>query len=482
MSKHFFLKILLIFLLVSDFSYSFYDYYNTKLDGDLAGGIVPATDVQKIFDDPTGLKVIFSSEKHSNPNRYFAHLFFRDYFRTMPFFVQNFVNPIESIYLSCAIAKLIMQIFILFFISYFITGTNNILNINFLIVAVLIIPMFQTHGYYSSMGIIDKATTYTFFYALPLILLLWYFSFFYKIFIENNKVKFSIRSIIILSILTIILPLSGPLIPPILLVASLVLYFYYLKKHYLKNKPKFLIISLLSVFKNIPLNIKLLLLPINILSIYSLFLGTYNNTYPADLLPLTEQYLKLIIGIYREFAYNLGIALLFITIIINVIIIKRKFLIKEGQKIVKSFYWIGIFTIIYILLLPLGGYRPYRPYILRYDTFLPVTISFIYIYGISTFFLLQNIKIQKNIYVSYIIAVLMVYTIVDKSNFDDNKCQKLALQEIANSNNKNIVIKHDCTVMTWEKIYDYNLSLLNAELLKYWNITNEKKLYINKKD
>jgi hypothetical protein len=57
-------------------------------------------------------------------------------------------------------------------IAFFISG--SILKLDFLFAAILITPLFQTNGYRSYMGIIDPATTYTFFYALPTILILIY--------------------------------------------------------------------------------------------------------------------------------------------------------------------------------------------------------------------------------------------------------------------------------------------------------------------
>ncbi len=81
----------------------FYDIIPPPFDGDMAGGIVPAKDVQKIFEDTFGFNSILTEEKH--PNRFFAHLFFRDYFQKIPIFLQNFTSPIESIYISATFAK-----------------------------------------------------------------------------------------------------------------------------------------------------------------------------------------------------------------------------------------------------------------------------------------------------------------------------------------------------------------------------------------
>ena len=96
-------------------------------------------------------------------NRYFAHWTFFTYFNRVPILLQSFVEPIESVYLACTIAKLFIQILILSLLALYIAGKRKIVSIDFLIAAVLVIPLFQTNGYRSYMGIIDPSITYTFF-------------------------------------------------------------------------------------------------------------------------------------------------------------------------------------------------------------------------------------------------------------------------------------------------------------------------------
>lgn len=154
----------------------------------MAAGIVPAKDGQKIFDDPFGFKAIVKDKPHPNPNRYFSHLFFRDYFRTVPLLVQRFSNPVESIYISCAIIKLLIQILIIYLLAIAISKTTSLFSLNLLIAAVLIAPLFQADGYNIYMGIIDKSITYTFFYALPLmLLLLFYVQFYVSIYLKKKN-------------------------------------------------------------------------------------------------------------------------------------------------------------------------------------------------------------------------------------------------------------------------------------------------------
>ena len=123
-----YLYLVLLLLLLLDISYSFIQHEHIPLEGDIAGGVVPASDVQKILNDPFGFNVIFKNQIYPNPNRFFAHWFMSAYFKTMPFVFQKFVSPVDSIYLSCALAKIIIQISIIFLIAICICGIRKILK------------------------------------------------------------------------------------------------------------------------------------------------------------------------------------------------------------------------------------------------------------------------------------------------------------------------------------------------------------------
>lgn len=384
------LYLFLLFFLLGDFSYSFLQYYHTSLDGDMAAGIVPAKDVQKIFDDPFGFTAITKDKPHANPNRYFSHLFFRDYFQTIPLLVQKFSNPVESIYISCAIIKLLIQVLIIYLLAIAITKTTSLFSLDLLTAAALIAPLFQADGYNRYMGIIDKSITYTFFYALPLMLLLLFYIQFYVPIYLKKKNRLGPVSKISAVLLTIILPFSGPLIPGVIVIISLLGFIYY----YRSSRFHFNLKNLFRVFRKIPKTVLLYFGPVTVLSIYSLFLGTYNSTYHTDMIPIMERYLRLPAGLYFQFTQKLAFPLLFIFIAVNIFFIKKHFYTKEGREIITISKWIGIFALIYILLLPLGGYRPYRPNILRYDTIMPLTLCIIYLFVRTSFFILRNVKIR----------------------------------------------------------------------------------------
>jgi len=471
MNKKRILIIILTLILISDFTYSFLQYYNTPLDGDMASGIIPDTEVQKIFNDPFGFGVIADGKTHPNPNRYFAHLSFKTYFQHIPLLFQKFVSPIDSIYYSSATIKLLIQIMFIYLLSALISKST--FNLKLLIVAVLLTPLFQTYGYHIYMGIIDNSITYTFFYALPLLILLFFLSNFYSC-TNNSHIKISTRRKVVLALLTIILPFSGPLISPMILIIMLLLLLFYLVKHFKNNGHHY---KLKPFFSHISKDILLFFIPISILSIYSLFLGTYNSTFQSEYTPLIERYFKLPLGIYYQLTQKLGLPILFLMIASNIFIIKKYYNSKNGQKIVSDLKWIGLFSLLYILLLPFGGYRPYRSNILRYDTIMPITIGLFYVYGASTFFILKNINKNKYAYYIIVFTFLLIFTYADISSLDENKCEKQALITISNSDKPIVLLKENCNVISWKPFTDFNDSKLNAKLLKMWNITDDLKLY-----
>jgi len=468
--------LLLFILLLINLSYSFYQHYHMQLDGDMAGIILPRNDMQKIMTDPFGFKVILKNESYPNPNRFFVHFFMSEYFKLTPHLLQKFVNPINSVYLSCALIKLIIQISILLFLSIYIKLFFKSGKYKIIFAIFLIFPIFQTEGYNKYMGIIDSSITYTLNYALPLCLLLLFFIPFYKNFYINNKYEFSLFLTIILILFALVILFTGPLVPGIIFIISTIYFIVKLHMNFKNEKHLSFAKRLYLSLTKIPKIFIFFYLLLFFLSSYSVYIGMHNS-FNISTFPLLDRYLRIPLGIYYLLFQKLGYPLFLILIGINAIIIKKKFYNEDGRRILKLFKWIGIFSVIYILLLPLGGYRDYRPNIIRYDTIMPVTLCLIIIYGISTYFLINTIKKKKYIYISAIVLFLMIFINANKSNFNDNQCEIQALEKISKSPDKIVRVDCNCTIMGWKKTTDYKDSDLNAELLFYWNITKKKKLY-----
>ena len=186
-------------------------------------------------------------------------------------------------------------------------------------------------------------------------------------------------------------------------------------------------------------------------------------------------------GIYFQFTQKLGFPVLFLILTVNAIIINKKYKTPEGRKILTLFKWFGIFSLVYFLLLPFGGYRNYRQNNLRYDTIMPITSGLIFFFGSTTLYIIKGMTNKHKIrYIPIIIFTLFIYTNPDSPEFDKNNCEMAALNEISKSKDTLIQVNNDCTVLSWFLITDPKNSELNGELLKLWRITKEKKLYYKK--
>ena len=480
LKKYFWVFILL--LIIIDSFYSFNQFYHTKLDGDLARGIVPEDNFKQILEDPFGYNVIVNKKSYGGTNRFFIHWAGYKYFRTVPFILQKFVSPTDSVYLSCAIVKLFIQMLLVFLISIYVSLRNSFNWKTCLFISFLIIPLFQTNGYNSFMGIIDKSAGYSISYALPIACLMLYFLPFYIV--SVNK-RYSVEKSIIINILicmwAVVLAFSSPIIQGvILIVCPMILYSKWATNFKeIQNQP-FLKKSISSFFM-IPRFYLLHFLFIGILCIYSFYIGLYNIENFTHVLPLADRYAKIPLGLYVLLTQKLGYPVLLLMIFTNLIIIKKLFNDNEGITILKLAKWIGIFSLLYICLIPLGGFRIYRPNILRYDTVMPITIALVFLYALSSYFLLKHFYEKgKWIYAMCTLFFLLIYINADKPDSSEYLCERAALQEIANSNKDTVELSSSCSVLAWGKITDYRESALNAELLQYWGITKEKKLYYQK--
>jgi hypothetical protein len=304
---------------------------------------------------------------------------------------------------------------------------------------------------------------------------------FIREFYFNKKPKYQVLTRVMCIPFAFVVCLSGPLNPGIILVFALLVMLPLLYKNYLLSSKKAILHRLSDTLQQIPANCWYYLLPIGVLSLYSLFLGRYNSITIDTQIPLAEMYLKLPQGIYYQFTQKLGWPLLFVALALNSVIIHRKFKDEEGKKFLRLLKWIGLFSLMYILLLPLGGYRDYRPNVLRYDTIMPITLALIFYFGITSLFLLKNLSNKsKRYYIPFVITVLLLFTLADESRFDQNACEKSALEQISTSTDSIIALDQDCTVLAWGKLKQPEDSELMGQLLLHWGITKEKKLYFNR--
>ncbi len=466
---------LLFLLLVIDLGYSFWQHQAKSLDGDMAWNALPAADVKTVLDNPLGFKAIAQDTNYVNPNRFFCHWFNQQYILKAPLFFQNWFSPIDSVYISMGLARTITQLFLLVLLGMFINKSYKFWKFNGLLAMFIVAGFFQTNGFNKQIGMIDESSTYVFFYATSFVFLLIYlFPFVHQVFFKkSSSIPFIVK--IFWPFLALVVSLSGPLNTGVALIFILLVIVHQFRKLYRKN-PQF-ISKPWMIFKKLPVAIYFYLLPLGVFSLYSLYLGKYNSLTIESELPLLELYGKMIEGVIPIFFSNEGFFILFLIILVNYFLIKRG---RYKSTILLTINWLLIFCLLYVLLLPFGGYRDYRPYLIRNDTLLPVIYSLVFMVGSSSLFLLLNMKAKKGVYIMFVLGFVFFFTKLDNEGFNNNECEKRALIHASKTNQKVMELNTDCAPIGWELFRFPEESTLQSKLMKHWNITEKEVLFWNK--
>jgi len=151
----------------------------------------------------------------------------------------------------------------------------------------------------------------------------------------------------------------------------------------------------------------------------------------------------------------------------------------EAKKVIRLIRWFGIISLLYIFLLPLGGYRIYRSNIIRYDTIMPVTLGLIIFYAYSAVYVMNHLKTKYKLvlYSLLITGITVLYVHEDWGIRNKNACERSAFEDIAASRENIVLLKQDCQVMNWGKMRIPEHSKSKTDMLLYWNIISEPKLY-----
>lgn len=471
--------IILILLLLADTGYSFWQHQAKALDGDMAWNAIPDKDVLPVLSNPFGLPAILEGETYVNPNKFFCHWFNQFYILKAPLYLQTWFSPIESVYVAMGIARTLIQIFLTVLIAIFITKSIQFWTFKGVSAMFLIVCLFQTNGFYRQMAIIDESTTYVFFYALPFVFFLLYILPFVRIVYWNKAQKTSWWIKLLWIPLALVVCLSGPLNPGIALVFSALVFFHIWVKLYKNQFRTSRNYNPFGVFKRIPGPYYFYLSPLILFSFYSLYLGSFNSLSIQSEIPLQDLYFKILEGIHPIFFGSEAYVFIFLLIFINLIFIGNKKSHLYHKEIYRLATWVFIFCFLYIALLPLGGYRAYRPFVIRNDTLLPIIVSFVFLYGITTLHLINKLRKFKLVYLILIGGFIFFYTKMDNENFDKNECEKFSLQLMAESESNSIVLNDNCAPLGWFLSRYPEDSKLQAKLIKHWNITTREVLYCN---
>ena len=462
MSKGKYFKLFVCIILVLELAYSFTQHYQEPIDGDVANIVYG---YKEVLNDPFGLTVIFEDSHHGNPNRFFVHYFMSGYVKNMPLFLQKIFEPIDSIYVAFAFFKCCLQILLIFILSAYISGTRKIGDRDFLIATLLVFPLLQMTQFNKFMGIIMSSVTYTFFYTLPLLLLILLLFPLYKHRAINYSNRIGPVKIVFFIIALIVLAFSGPLMPPlIVIIAGSILIHDFLKKQQRGTVlSKIGLLCILSI----------------LVALYSFYIGSHNTENTE--ITIGHRYELFFTGLYNQLTRKLCYPILLGVILANLFLIRSN-KNSEAKELLQIASILLVLGIGYLMLLPFGGFRDYRPDIVRADTFLPITLVLVYLFGITTLHLLKKNSPPKMKYYKWlIVGCLLYFVIADEPNWGKNLCERAALQQLSETTNDSLLLDNDCNILSWNKMEQHGQSLNNSKLLQHWNVTKKPVIYINNK-
>jgi hypothetical protein len=221
------------------------------------------------------------------------------------------------------------------------------------------------------------------------------------------------------------------------------------------------------------------------LSLYSLYIGRNNSENLWVAMPLAERYARLAQGVLYQLTGEVqltdkyGYSLLLAMLLFNAFILSRCLPTPQAARVQAVLKWLGLFALVYLLLLPLGGYRSYREYIVRRDSILPITLGMIGAYALSAHYLLTHLPAAGRwAYATLVVATLAVFTFNDQyKDSESNACERGLFAQLAASPAPIVRLPATCTMMDWQPLTDYRKSELNGWMLHYWGITKTPKRY-----
>ncbi len=457
------LRIILILLLLADTAYTFRQHLMAPLDGDMPSIILPAPHYEPVLSAPFGWAAATGEAAYASPNRFFVHRAMYHYFRWAPATLNNFVDIVDSITLSSAIAKSGAHILLLLLLAGFASRGKGWSS--FLLAAVLMAPLFQSAGYYNPvMGIIEPSPTYTFFYAWPSVLLLSWLSLVRRAYDRGGAAP--AWETLSLYALTLILPFTGPLIPGIIAVGLLTGAGYGFRQILGQNYET----SVERMRAQLPLSHWAAIALIGILGAYSLYLGTL-STEQQHSFGLWERYQKLPAGLWKMLTNKPGLSILILGILLQFGLLRWLQVEARRPWVKQEVRFLLVFILLYLLLIPLGGYRDYRPDIARRDTLQPILLILFYLWGRSSLLLFESAR-NKAAHILPALGLLLLFTIADVTEVGHPSCQERTLRALSQSKEDTISLSPDCRILTWPAIPGQD-TRLSSELLVMWGILEE---------
>lgn len=448
---------LLAAFLLADLCYTGWQHAQQVVDGDLAGIVVPSDHYQTVLDHPLGTYAIRQDTTYAGVNRYVVHQSMYTYFRLAPTAFRQWMHPVEAVYAAAAFAKTIFHLGLAVILAFLVQRLGGWAPRDRLILMALVVPLMQTSGAFANtMALVEGAPTYAFFYAFPMVLFLFWGWYMHQLLQKRQKAL----HLPLAYVLAILLPFSGPLIPALAGVLGLVLVFACI--HHWNTFRREALEPLAG-----PLLVFLAL------SGYSFFLNGFNIEGQSEL-SVWARYHLIPVGLWGLLTNKLGLSLLLISAVVMRLLLRS----QPGRS---STIWsyLALFAVLYLVLLPLGGYRDYRPMVVRRDTLLPLLIILVAWWAHLGLALYRSTSgLRQKMVMGFLVSMAFLYTLSDLSGLRQNARQKAALYTIHASDHPIVIVPDDCRILAWDVVYDVQYATLPSQALQLWKIMKPGQVFV----
>lgn len=462
-------------LLIADLSYSYYQYSFTPIDGDLPEIFLGSRGFYRVLNDPLGIDAL-TGDVYPATNRFTAHFITVEYFYAVPMFLRNFMSPMDALYMSMTLMKIFCHIGLVFLISWYVSGLRKFSRETMLLTACIVSPFFLAGDIYTDyLRIIDLKITYTIYYALPLVSLLVFFMPFYRYYTTGKFISARWKYLLFI-LYSLALVFFGPLTSPIFIIGLGLTIGIPVMLNFFQSSGE-LGTKVTKAFSSLPKGMYLVAFATAIFSFYSLYIGRNNAENLWESKPLSERFDLMKQGLYECFIlFDSGIVQILLAIAVNMLLVY----VLYGKQLNKYYLLVAgliVFSVIYLTLLPFGGYRFYRPLIVRRDTILPVTIILLFLLSTSSILLLYKFKNWKlGIYCALVIGLLHHYSSID-SVLTENTYEKQNIKKIASSREICVPLDNVSPVAMWIPAKTCSESQIAGWFLYELYITNTKKTF-----
>lgn len=459
-------------LVLLDVLLTYWQHTQFVLDGDLVGIVLPYPWCRFVLEDPFGWSVLTKGATYIGTNRFFSHATMYAYWRTMPHLLQHFTDPVNSLYVTGALFGTATQLLVLLVLAAFVRLAGG--GRSYWLAVGLLMPLFQSQGaLFEQMAIVNQSTTYTFFYAFPiglLLVLLWPF---FRAACQQQPLRLHFLQVVALVGLMLVIPFSGPIATAAVAVLLFGIGGYWVWWYW-------------PVLRRTPRRVGppggwlsgqalLLLALLGALSVYSLGLGRYDLEASRVVKPLSELYSLLGQGIWWELTQAWGLPVLLGAVVLNAQLLRWAVAPTPGrQRLLALLRWVGVLALVFLALLPLGGYRGYRPLVVRYDSILPVLVGIFLAFGASAHYLLHHLRGRwRTGYALGVTTLLAAFAYADfvPTPEPNNNCQRWSLIQLANAYEPVVRVSPLCYVLSWEPQPDYHANEYRAQMLYLWGVT-----------